>query len=67
MEKLISIAPLLFILVLQTVSMVYAWEIERPACDINVKERKIEDERLGASSFYARTVESCLNFLCLFL
>jgi len=38
MKKLMSIA-LLFILALQMVSMVYAWEVERPAHDIDIKER----------------------------
>jgi hypothetical protein len=39
MKKLI-LTTLLFILVLQTVSIAYAWEIERPAYDIDIKERR---------------------------
>lgn len=38
MKKIVSTA-LLFILALQIVSVVYAWEIERPAYDIDIKER----------------------------
>lgn len=38
MKRILSTA-LSLILVLQAVSMVYAWEIERPAYDIDIKER----------------------------
>ena len=49
MKKLAAII-LIFILVLQMASIVYAWEVERPSNDINIKERTENASTNGEAS-----------------